>query len=30
VFHWVKEIIPEELCKEKGAWRAEEKAWEKL
>ena len=30
MFHWLKEIIPEELHKEIGAWRAEEKACEKL
>jgi len=30
VFPWVKEIILEELHKEIGAWRAKEKACEKL
>lgn len=29
MFHWVKEIILEELRKEIRAWRAEEKACEK-
>jgi len=30
VFHWVKEITPEELHKEIRAWRAEKKAREKI